>query len=152
MPKTVKQKDAPARDDWRTPSELWGLLDQRFNFTFDCCAQPHNAKCERFTNDFLHEILPREAVCWMNPPFSQAKLMIDRWLDLGLTGVIIYRCDNLETEIWQRMLKRCDWVFFPKKRIQYEGHEGKGAMFASALIGFGVEPYSPIAGRFLKPL
>ena len=61
-----------ARQDWETPQALFDELDREFGFTFDVCALPHNAKCERFYAP-VHNALDREwsGVCWMNPPYGR---------------------------------------------------------------------------------
>ncbi len=40
--------------------------------------------------------------------------------------------------------------FVPNKRIAYEGMEGSGSRFPSALIGFNVEPPKGLKGITLK--
>jgi len=45
----------------------------------------------------------------------------------------------METKVWQMILKHCDWIHIFPSRINYEGKEGKGSRFPSALIGFGIE-------------
>ena len=53
----------------------------------------------------------------------------------------------MKTKIWQEViLNKADWVFIPNKRIAYEGMEGKGSRFPSALIGIGVEPPKELNG------
>ena len=139
------------RDDWETPQWLFDKLDLTFCFSFDCCASYKNAKCENFTTDFLNrkEIIP--GVSWMNPPFSRAEDMFKQFFKVTERGICIYRCDNLETKIWQNIiLKYAHWVFIPKGRISYEGKDGKGSRFPSALIGFNVEPPTDIEGTTLN--
>ena len=86
----------------------------------------------------------------MNPPFSKAKEMFKHFFEVVNHGVAIYRCDNLETSLWQDIiLKYATWIFIPKGRISYEGKIGKGFRFPSALIGFNVEPPKDIEGYTL---
>ena len=72
----------PERDEWETSKELFDLLNKQYTFEFDCCANAKNKKCIGFSNDFLSEkedyIL--DAVCWMNPPFSKAKEMFEKYI------------------------------------------------------------------------
>ena len=87
---------------------------------------------------------------WMNPPFSKAEAMFRQFFKLIKRGVCIYRCDNMETKIWQEIiLKNATWIFIPKGRICYNGLEGKGSRFPSALIGFNVDIPENIDGRIL---
>ena len=129
------------RDVWETPKWLFDKLDQQYRFNIDCCALNTNKKTLAFYSDFeVHtqiELLNR--VCWMNPPFSKVEPMFKHFFKVVNRGMAIYRCDNMETKVWQNIiLKRATWIFIPKGRICYEGMEGKGSRFPSALIGFNV--------------
>ena len=139
------------RDDWETPRDLFKLLDNQYWIGFDCCATEKNRRCVVFSNDFLKQNDMGSLVCWMNPPFSKAKEMFEHFFKVINKGDAIYRCDNMETKIWQEViLKNADWIFIPKGRISYEGKEGTGSRFPSALIGTGVEPPIELKGVTLR--
>ncbi len=130
------------RDGWQTSQELFNKLNEQYDFGFDCCASFENHKCDNWTSDFEEvEYKQIHETCWMNPPFSKAKEMFQHFFKVIKSGVAIYRCDNMETKIWQEdILKLADWIFIPKGRISYEGKVGKGSRFPSALIGYNVPP------------
>jgi len=66
-------------------------------------------------------------------------------------GVAIYRCDNMETKVWQDIiLPYATWIFIPNKRIAYEGMEGNGSRFPSALIGLNVAKPKELKGILLR--
>lgn len=143
------------RDVWQTPQKMWDVLNQQYNFDVDCCASKENTKCSTFFTmnnsflDFAHIV--DTDVFWMNPPFSEAHVMFQHFYGVVRKGVAIYRCDNLETKIWQDIIfKYADWVLIPKGRICYEGMEGKGSRFPSALIGVGVDIPKDVDGVILK--
>jgi hypothetical protein len=148
----------PERDEWQTESKFWNKLNQKYNFTFDCCAQEHNAKTECFSNDFLkmsvYEL--RNHVAWMNPPFSKAREMFEHFLKVVEGGVAIYRFDNPETKLWQEVIFRhASWIFIPMGRVSYTPFDinmrnGLGTRFPSALIGFNVEEPIDLPGTILK--
>lgn len=139
------------RDMWETPNILFNKIDEQYSFIFDCCASKNNTKCKLWTDDFLLYNPIHELTCWMNPPFSKAYQMFEHFFKTIPEGVSIYRCDNMETKIWQDViLKNATWIFIPKGRISYEGMEGKGSRFPSALIGFNVEPPKELVGTILK--
>jgi len=144
--------NTPKRDEWETPQELFNVLNKQYNFTFDCCASFGNKKCNRYTSSF--EVMGRyldKDICWMNPPFSLAWKMFKHFFNVVEYGVAIYRCDNLETKIYQDIIfKNADWIFIPRRRICYEGMKGNGSRFPSALIGVGVNPPKNIDGVVLK--
>lgn len=138
------------RDDWQTPQWLFKDLNKQYNFTFDCCAEENSTKCETWSSDFLDIIEVGNVACWMNPPFSKAMHMFDKFFNTIKRGVAIYRCDNIETKIWQDIIfKNATWIFIPKGRISYDGKDGKGSRFPSALIGFNVDTPKNIEGSIL---
>lgn len=137
------------RDDWQTPQWLFDKLNKQYKFDFDCCANNKNSKCAYHSEDFLNED-PIKSKGWMNPPFSKAKEMFNHFFKTVYMGIAIYRCDNFETSIWQDIIfKNADWVFIPKGRISYEGKEGNGSRFPSALIGYGLKTPKDIDGTLL---
>jgi hypothetical protein len=90
----------------------------------------------------------------MNPPFSKASEMFSHFFKIIKKGVAIYRCDNLETKVWQDIIfKGADWIFIPAGRIAYQYNpdlrQGKGCRFPSALIGKGVLPPKDLKGTIL---
>ena len=146
--------NVPERDNWQTPQKLWDKLNKQYGFMTDCCASKENSKCGHYYSlkkPFHKFDSVLDDCCWMNPPFSDAKTMFWVFLQRVKKGVAIYRCDNMETEIWQNfILPYMDWVFIPKGRICYEGMEGKGSRFPSALIGIGVPIPEDLEGFTLK--
>lgn len=148
--------NTPSRDEWETPSWIFEPLNKQYQFTFDCCATAENTKIldvEKFSNDF--ELFSNEFlkywVCWMNPPFSKAWQMFKHFFKVVKKGVAIYRCDNLETGIWQKIIfPNCSWIFIPTHRVNYEGLDGMGSRFPSALIGFNVDPPNDLDGTLLR--
>lgn len=144
--------DVEERDGWETPQWLFNKLDKQYHFDIDCCATKENSKCPASSDDFEKVGHMVVSIAWMNPPFSKDKVsrMFKHFFKVVNRGVAIYRCDNLETALWQNIiLKNASWVFIPKGRICYEGMEGKGSRFPSALIGFNVQPPKDIEGYTL---
>jgi hypothetical protein len=143
-----------AKDNWRTPAWLWSILNNQYHFTTDCAASEDNHLTPHwFGLDGEHGevdiLIPKMA--WINPPFSNPQMIEEQWLGY-LRRVGIYRCDNLETKVWQEIiLPHVEWVFFPGGRINYEGHDGKGAMFPSAIFGRGVPPPTNLKGQGMMP-
>lgn len=147
--------DTPERDLWQTKQELWDNLDKQYNFVFDCCASKENSKTDLHSSNF-NSVKKEDIVnmsCWMNPPFSKAVDMFEHFFKVVEGGVAIYRCDNMETKVWQEIiLKNADWIFIPKGRVSYTPFEtgnmrnGMGTRFPSALIGINVPPPENIEG------
>ena len=144
------------RDGWITPGWIFDPLMKQYKFTVDCCATDENKKAQFFSNDFLNwsdnSFNYRSChVCWMNPPFSLAWKMFEHFFKVVKKGIAIYRCDNFETGIWQKVIfPNCSWVFIPDRRVCYDGLDGDGARFPSALIGFNVSLPENLEGVCLK--
>lgn len=138
------------RDGWITPDYIYKPLEDQYEFGFDCCADESNFKAP-YSKDFLKEECLDGYICWMNPPFSLAWKMFEHFFKVVIKGVAIYRCDNFEIGIWQKVIfPKCSWVFIPNRRVCYDGLDGDGARFPSALIGFNVDPPKNIEGICLK--
>lgn len=143
------------RDEWETPQEIFNILNKQYNFCFDCCSNGFNFKCSKYSSDFEKET-DIFVTSWMNPPFSKASKMFEHFFRIINRGVAIYRCDNVETKIWQELIfKKADWIFFPKGRVSYylatENANGiKGSRFPSALIGIGLKYPIGLDGTLVK--
>ena len=134
------------RDEWCTPHKLYNSLYEQYEFSFDCCANEGNTKCANWSNDFLNYWPGRETrtnIFWMNPPFSRAQKMFNHFFTVVTYGIAIYRCDNIETDLWQNtIIPQCDWIFVLRGRVKYDGFSGSSPRFPSALIGVGLpHPY-----------
>jgi hypothetical protein len=83
---------------------------------------------------------------------EKQKPKLTPWMKfLIFLGVAIYRCDNFETGIWQKIIfPNATWIFIPDRRVCYEGLDGDGARFPSALIGFNVDFPNVLTGITLK--
>lgn len=150
----------PERDVWETPGWIFDSLNKQYGFKFDCCASEENKKCDGWHDDFLkvdteEAGLNDDEICWMNPPFSKAFEMFEHFFKVAPSGVCIYRCDNMESKVWQEIiLKNCSWILIPNKRVAYEwkGNKQSSPRFPSALIGFNLELPKGIKGILLKPM
>jgi len=152
MNKTTNGKgNNKSRDSWETPQALWDKLNKQYSFDFDCCSDGRNNKCDSWTSNFEMWVSAGiKHISWMNPPFNIAEKMFKHFFKVIEKGVAIYRCDNLETELWQKViLPNANWIFIPKGRISYEGMEGKGSRFPSALIGLNVDTPKGLEGTIL---
>jgi len=148
----------PLRDEWVTPDWIFKPLDKQYHFGFDCCATEKNRKTSFYSCNFESNLkLPfgnkmfKEPICWMNPPFSKAWSMFEHFFKVVKKGVAIYRCDNFETALWQKVIfPNATWVFIPNRRVSFEGLDGDGARFPSALIGFNVPKPKQLKGIVLE--
>lgn len=81
LPRRLRTRTLAHMDHWATPADVFGPLNERFRFTIDVAADPHNAKCQRFyteRDNGLAQSWADERV-WCNPPYSHPNL--GRWTD-----------------------------------------------------------------------
>jgi phage N-6-adenine-methyltransferase len=108
-PQQVGRRGAkPEVDNLETPWEFFTPLHDRFAFTLDACALPHNAKCLRFYSpeqDGLAQSWAGERV-WCNPPYSN----IEPWVEKARTSgaelvVLLLPANRTEQGWWQRQVE-----------------------------------------------
>lgn len=76
----ITQTPIPLSDEWSTPPEVFGPLNEEFGFTLDASAKHWNAKTTRFFGPDESGgglTLPWDSgIVWLNPPYSD----IASWL------------------------------------------------------------------------
>jgi phage N-6-adenine-methyltransferase len=126
-------------DSWATPIDLFERLDQVWHFDLDVCADPFNAKCDRFftrADDGLAQTWA-PAVCWMNPPYGRE---IKHWMrkahDESLKGatVVCLVPSRTDTRWWHDYAMR-GRIEFIKGRLRF-GDAKNSAPFPSAIVVF----------------
>ncbi len=139
------------RFDWSTPRWLFDRLDEEFQFTLDVCAQPWNAKCEKFfteQDDALN--LPWfGSSCWMNPPYGKTvikwveKAYLEVYKDGHAGRVCCLLPARTDTRYWWEFCVKGE-IRFIKGRLKFELPTGErsSAPFPSAVVIFeeGREP------------
>ena len=88
-------------DDRATPPELFGPLNDRYGFTIDAAAAPHNAQLPRFwtkDDNGLAQSWAGERV-WCNPPFSALEAWVRKaWAERDDTSLIVMLLPANRTE------------------------------------------------------
>lgn len=125
-------------DSWATPQDLFNKLNEHFGFTLDVCAEPHNAKCERYFTAEQDGLLQEwTGVCWMNPPYGRE---IGRWMkkayESSLQGatVVCLVPSRTDTKWWHSYAVKGE-ILFLKGRLKF-GSAKNSAPFPSAIIVF----------------
>jgi len=68
------------KQEWMTPDFIFKPLDAEFHFTLDVCADENNTKTEKYfciNDDGLKQDWSKD-ICWMNPPYRQTKVWIEK--------------------------------------------------------------------------
>lgn len=101
----------PVVDDRATTPEVFGPLHERFRFTVDAAALPHNAKLPRFwtpEDDGLAQDWTSERV-WCNPPYSSIEPWVAKavkeWQELADLIVMLLPANRTEQGWWQRHIE-----------------------------------------------
>jgi phage N-6-adenine-methyltransferase len=95
-------------DDRAIRDEDFGPLHERFRFTIDVAAAPHNAKLSRYWtrhDDALSQPWAGERV-WCNPPYSE----IGRWVEYAWSQpadliVMLLPANRTEQQWWQQWVE-----------------------------------------------
>lgn len=102
------------RQDWETPNYLFNYCQTVLNavyegsgpFTVDLAAENHNKKVEHYLEDiFAPECDLKDAVGFMNPPFSNKSEFVARVVDMFDAGnlkyaVLVLPSDPSTVSIW----------------------------------------------------
>lgn len=97
-------------DDRATDPALFARLHQRFNFTLDAAALPHNAKLPRYftpEDNGLEQSWAGERV-WCNPPYSDIPTWLEKaWDEVGHAALIVMLLPANRTEQgwWQEFVE-----------------------------------------------
>lgn len=150
-------------DDRGTPPDLFAQLHERFRFTIDVAAAPHNAKLPRFftreRSGLLHPWTGERV--WCNPPFSAIGPWVRKaWHERNPLTVMLVPANRTEQPWWQEHVEpyrdRCDARMFRTEflpgRIRFlrPGQERIGPnerpLFGCALLVWNragdVDPYA----------
>ena len=58
--------------EWETDKEFFKLLNERFNFTLDCCATSRNRKCKKYYSKLVNALTKKWiGRVFMNPPYGK---------------------------------------------------------------------------------
>lgn len=105
---TAKRGARPEVDDRATAPEVFGPLHERFRFTLDVAALPHNAKLERYftpEQDGLAQSWAGERV-WCNPPYSSIEpWIVKAWESAAELVVMLLPANRTEQGFWQRHIE-----------------------------------------------
>lgn len=105
---TARRGARPEVDDRATAPEVFGPLHERFRFTLDVAALPHNAKLERYftpEQDGLAQSWAGERV-WCNPPYSSIEpWIVKAWESAAELVVMLLPANRTEQGFWQRHIE-----------------------------------------------
>jgi phage N-6-adenine-methyltransferase len=93
----------PLVDDRATTPETFAPLHERFGFSIDVAASPHNAKLDRyftFEQNGLEQSWAGERV-WCNPPYSDIGPWIRKaWAEVDAQVIVMLLPANRTEQVW----------------------------------------------------
>lgn len=139
-------------DDRALQPEDFAKLHERFNFTVDAAAAPHNAKLPRFwtrDDDALAQSWATERV-YCNPPYSQILPWVEKaWREVGVCAlvVMVLPADRTEQPWWQRHVE--PWRDRPGSRLRVEFLPGRLRFLAPGETAIRLGAHRPAFGSCL---
>ncbi len=118
------------RSNWKTPKDLYTLLDKEFHFDFDPC--PSNPMFDGLTIDW-------NLSNFVNPPY--ARYIIDKWIKKGFEEwkkgktVVFLIASRTDTQWWHNYIMKADEIRFVEGRLKFDNYKC-GAPFPSAVVVF----------------
>lgn len=140
------------KQNWETPHWLFDKLNEKFNFTLDCCAEHETAKVDKYftvEDDALTK--GWSGVVWCNPPYGREQIkFINKAYEESENGCVIVLLipARPETKVWQDVIfKKASSVCFIKGRLKFGGVKDN-APFPSALVVFNSDIDLSDFGKF----
>jgi phage N-6-adenine-methyltransferase len=142
-----------AKDEWRTPPDLFARLNREFAFTLDVAADDSNHLCVCYFTEAGVDALTADwhvmpgVVCWCNPPYSRgrqkqfiAKAALERTKGVTTVMLLPARTDTkaFHAHIWDERTNKARTgveVRFMPGRIKFVGAD-HGAPFPSMIVVF----------------
>lgn len=132
------------RKDWRTPRELFAILDEEFHFTLDAAASRENALCPEYLtggDDALS--VEWSGRVWCNPPYGKgASSKLADWIrkganeaSLGGTDLVVMLVPANTSSPWFHDFCLDAEVRFLRGRLYFDGAKGP-APFHSMIVIF----------------
>ncbi len=142
------------RKDWRTPSWLFELLDQEFDFCLDASASSRDHK----TPNYLDEDLDGLSVQWwgrvfVNPPYGRE---LDAWMRKAYlasrAGAVVVALVPSRTDVawWHDYVSRASEIRFVRGRLGFNDSRGR-APFPSVVIVFRAGDESARVSSIYRP-
>ena len=151
-----QQKAKDHVDDRAIRAEDFAPLHERFRFTIDAAAAPHNARLERYwtiEDDALSQSWQGERV-WCNPPYSDIRPWVEKaWTEYeaGCRRIVMLLPANRTEQAWwqdlvepfQREMRNDFGVEFLRGRMRFDrpnatiGPKGDRPPFGCCLLVWG---------------
>jgi phage N-6-adenine-methyltransferase len=126
------------KQDWATPQNLFDELNHQYNFDVDVCAHSRNYKCEKYYTEDDNALEQEwKGTCWMNPPYDQSAIFIEKAYEESLKGsrVVALIPARTDTKYFHNYCMQAEEIMFIKGRLKF-GDSKNSAPFPSMLVVF----------------
>lgn len=125
-----KRKTKQEKDQWRTPPEIFGPLNEAFKFDLDVAADAENALLPNFYTE-KDNGLEMDWATWtfVNPPFSAGQHV--EWIDKAIkergkgNNSVLLCINGIGNLNFETALEEAHYILFPYRRINYLDDDGK---------------------------
>lgn len=127
-------------DEWSTPQNLFGWLNEQYHFTLDPCASADNHKCDKYftiKDDGLEQSWEGETV-FINPPYSDIKRWVKKVYDetqKPITTAWLLVPARTDTSYFHDYVMKSNFVYLIRGRLKF-GNSKNCAPFPSMLVYF----------------
>ena len=131
-------------DEWSTPQDLFDVLNEKYHFDLDPCADTFNHKCELYytkEEDGLKRPWEGHNV-YCNPPYGRE---IGKWVQRGYeqsklpnTSVVMLLPARTDTKWFHEFIYGKGEITFLKGRLKF-GNSRNSAPFPSMIVVFKEE-------------
>ena len=126
-------------DNWMTPIDLLEEIKNEFGELFDPCPKDFD-----YSFNGLEISWSREKVCFVNPPYSQIKLWVEKCYKESLLGskIVLLIPARTDTRYFHSFINNKADVRFIKGRLKFihpDGRNSKSAPFPSILCLYGCD-------------
>tara|TARA_R110000824_G_scaffold222578_1_gene410245 strand:- start:23 stop:451 length:429 start_codon:yes stop_codon:yes gene_type:complete len=126
-------------DNWMTPIDLLEEIKNEFGELFDPCPKDFD-----YSFNGLDISWSREKVCFVNPPYSQIKLWVEKCYKESLLGskIVLLIPARTDTRYFHSFINNKADVRFIKGRLKFihpDGRNSKSAPFPSILCLYGCD-------------
>ena len=158
---TQKTMFSSKSDMWGTPQPFFDKLNRKYKFTLDACANPENAKCEKYftiEDDGLTKNWANEVV-FVNPPYSD----VGKWVAKAHyesthnnATVVLLIPARTDTKYWHDyIMDGANRIYFIKGRLKFVDKNnitGNSAPFPSAVVVFDMANFRWANGPTVKTM
>lgn len=122
-----------------TPLQFFNRLNLEFHFNLDVCAFPQSSKCPTYFTPEINGLAQDWApnICWMNPPYDQSALWIEKAYNEALKGAIVVCLipARTDTKYFHEFCMKASEIRYVKGRLKF-GNCKNAAPFPSMLVIF----------------